>query len=132
MKIDENLFEDILVYNISYKNLVAKPLPVRFDKIDGFVRVYDESRYLVLFGSEKYDSIYFRIKYLITVKSGITYTTYNTCAKIKVGSYDSLPLEKTMTFHNVIILIKSVFNKDKNNCYYNICLGKASNVLPKI
>ena len=88
MKIDENLFEDILVYNISYKNLVAKPLPVRFDKIDGFVRVYDESRYLVLFGSEKYDSIYFRIKYLITVKSGITYTTYNNCAKIKVGSYD--------------------------------------------
>ena len=132
MKIDENLFEDILVYNISYKNLVAKPLPVRFDKIDGFVRVYDESRYLVLFGSEKYDSIYFRIKYLITVKSGITYTTYNNCAKIKVDSYDSLPLEKTMTFHNVVILIKSVFNKDKNNCYYNTCLGKASNVLPKI
>ena len=123
MKIDENLFEDILVYNISYKNLVAKPLPVRFDKIDGFVRVYDESRY---------DSIYFRSKYLITVKSGITYTTYHNCAKIKVDSYDSLPLEKTMTFHNVIILIKSVFNKDKNNCYYNICLGKASNVLPKI
>ena len=36
----------------------------------------------------------------------------NNHAKIKVDSYDSLPLEKPMTFHNVIILIKSFFNKD--------------------
>ena len=35
-------------------------------------------------------------------------------AKIKVYSCNSLPLEKTSTFHNVIILIKSVWNKDKN------------------
>ena len=42
----------------------------------------------------------------------------------KVGSYDYLPLEKTMTFHNVIMLTKSVLNKDKNNYYYNIFLEK--------
>ena len=35
-----------------------------------------------------------------------------------------------MTFHNVTILIKSVLNKDKNNCYYNIFLEKGSFVLP--
>ena len=34
---------------------------------------------------------------------------------IKVDSYNSLPLEKT--FHNVIILIKSTFNENKNNYY---------------
>ena len=51
--------------------------------------------------------------------------------KIKVESYDSLPLEKTLTFHNVIILIKSVFNKDINNFYYNMFLEKALNELPK-
>ena len=45
-------------------------------------------------------------------------------AKIKVDLYDSLPLENTMTFHNVIIFIKSVFNKDKNNYYYIIFLEK--------
>ena len=28
------------------------PLRIRFDKIDGFIRVYDETRYLVLFGTE--------------------------------------------------------------------------------
>ena len=35
----------------------SKTLHIRFDKIDGFIRVYDGTRYLVLFGSEKYDSI---------------------------------------------------------------------------
>ena len=30
-----------------------EPLRIRFDKIDRFIRVYDERRYLVLFGSEK-------------------------------------------------------------------------------
>ena len=38
-----------------------KPLRIRFNKIDGFIRIYD-TRYLVLFGSEKYDFIYNRIK----------------------------------------------------------------------
>ena len=28
-----------------------------------------------------------------------------------------MPLEKTLTFHNVIILIKSVFNKVKNDIF---------------
>ena len=39
--------------------------------------------------------------------------------------YDSLPLEKTMTFHNAIIFIKSVWNEYKNYYYYNISLEKA-------
>ena len=36
-----------------------------------------------------------------------------------------IPLEKTFTFY-VIILIKSFFNKDKNNYYYHIILEKCS------
>ena len=36
-----------------------------------------------------------------------------------------------MTFHDVIILIKSVFHKDKNNYYYNIFLEKDSYELSK-
>ena len=44
--IDEKSYETILVY-ISYKNLIAKPLRIRFGKIDGFIRVYDGTRYLV-------------------------------------------------------------------------------------
>ena len=36
-----------------------------------------------------------------------------------------------MSFHHVIMLIKSVFNKDKNNYYYNIFFEKTSYELPK-
>ena len=32
-----------------------------------------------------------------------------------------------IAFHNVIMLIKSVVNKNENNCYYNIFLEKGSN-----
>ena len=44
--------------------------------------------------------------------------------RIRIDSYNSLPVEKTLNFHNVIILMKSV--KNENNYYYNIFLGKGS------
>ena len=81
-----------------------------------------ETRYLRLFRSEKYDGIYDRIRYLISLKSGITYTFSHYFAKIKVDSYDSLPTEKIRTLKNVIILIKSVINTDKNHYYYRMFL----------
>ena len=79
----------------------AKPLCVRFEKKDGFIRVYDGARYLVLFGSEKYDFIYNRIRYHMEGRSSIKYAISHGYAKIKVDSFYSLPLE--MTFHGVII-----------------------------
>ena len=93
----------------------SKPLRIRIDEIVGFIKVYDETRYIILCGSEKYGSIYNNIKYLQSVKSGITYIISHNYPAIKVDSYDSLPLEKTMTFCNVKILVKSVWNKDENN-----------------
>ena len=43
--IDENSYENILVYNNLRKSLIdCKPLRIRFDKIDGFIRVYDGTR----------------------------------------------------------------------------------------
>ena len=45
---------------------------VQNDKVDGFVRDYDGSKYLVLFGLEKYDLIYDRIRYFIGLKGSIT------------------------------------------------------------
>ena len=50
-------FGNILIYDISNKTLIGgKILRVKYDKVDGFVRVYDGTRYLVLFGPEKYDT----------------------------------------------------------------------------
>ena len=69
------------------------------------IKLDDGTRYLALFGSEKYDYIYNKIRYLINVKSVITYVIYHNYANIKANLYDSLLLEKAMTFHNVIILM---------------------------
>ena len=67
--IEEKPYESILVYKISYKTLTdAKPLHIRFDKVSGYIRFYDGTRYLVLFSPEKYNSIYNRIRYLISQK----------------------------------------------------------------
>ena len=52
--IDEKSQENILIYDISYKTLIgSKPLRIRFDKIDGIIRIYDRSKYLILFGTKK-------------------------------------------------------------------------------
>ena len=59
---------NILVYIISYKSLIGyKSLRIRFDKVDGFIRVFDETRYLASFGNKKYDSIYGRIPFTISI-----------------------------------------------------------------
>ena len=60
------------------------------------------------------------------VKGGATYINSHNYAKSNVDSYDFLLLEKTITFHNVIILIR-----DKNNYHYNVCLEKDSYELSK-
>ena len=123
--IDEKPYENILVCSISYKTLIgAKPLRIRFDKVHGFTRVYDGTRYLVLSDVEKYLAIFNRIRYLIGVKGGITYVFSHNYARINIDSYDSFPFEKRLTFHNVVIHIKSVLNKDQNHYYHDIFLEK--------
>ena len=115
-----------------YKTLIdSKPLHIRFDKTDGFIRIYDGTRYLMFFGSEKYDAIYNRIRYLLRLKSGEAYIFSHYFAKIEIDSYDSLPIEKRLTLYNVIIHIKSVLNKDEKHYNYKIFLEKCSYQLAK-
>ena len=90
------------------------PLHIRFDETDGFIKIYDGIRYLVLFNHRLYDKIFDRIKYLISEKCGITESINHNFGRIRIDSYNSLPIEKILTFHNVIILINSVVNKNKN------------------
>ena len=91
--LDEKSYENNLTYNISHKTLIdANFLHILFDKVDVFITVYDGTRYLVLFGPEKYDAICNRMRYLISQKSGITYASSHNYAKIKIDSYDLLYL----------------------------------------
>ena len=88
--IEEKSHENTLIYDISYKTLIgSKPLRIRFDKIDGFIRIYDGNRYLTLFGTKKYDAVYDKTRYLVSLKSSITYISSHYFSKIKVDSYDS-------------------------------------------
>ena len=56
--IDEKSHRNILIYDISYKTLIGpNPVCIRFNKIDGFIRFYDGTRYLILLGPKKYHAI---------------------------------------------------------------------------
>ena len=45
-------------------------------------------------------------------------------AQFRIDSYDSLPIEKALTFHEVIMFTESVVNKNKNEYYYHTFLEK--------
>ena len=73
--IDQKSHENILIYDISYEaSIGSKPLRIRFEKIDGIIRIYDRNRYLTLFGTKTYDTIYDKVRYHTSIKSGITCT----------------------------------------------------------
>ena len=74
--------------------MLQKPLGTRFDKVGGFIRVYDGARYLVLFVDENYDLICNRNKCLIGEKNGTTYVISHIYAKTELDSYDSLTFKK--------------------------------------
>ena len=117
--LSKKLYENISVYNISYKTPTGpKPLRIRFDKGDGKIK------HLILFNYGSFNNICDKIKYFISKKSGITNSISHNFGKIGIDSYNSSPTKKLLTFHNVIILIKSVVNKNKNKYCYNIFLEK--------
>ena len=92
--IDEKSHENYLIYDFLYETFIgAKSLRIGFNKIDGFIRIYDGARYLLWFGSEKYDAIYKRIRYLISLYSSLEYVFSRYYVKIKVDSHDFLPKE---------------------------------------
>ena len=65
----------------------------RFDKVDGFIRVRGgKFRYLVLCDYELFDKICDNIKYLVRKKSGMTDSINHNFKKIRIDSYNSLPI----------------------------------------
>ena len=62
------------------------------------LKVMNELRYTVLFGTERYDAIYHRIRYLTSEKSDIICSVSHNFARIGIDSYNSLPIEKNIDF----------------------------------
>ena len=59
-------------------------------------------------------------------KIDITDSINHNFGRIRIDSYNSLPIEKILTFHNFIIFIKSAGSSNKYEYYYNITLEKGS------
>ena len=73
------------IYDISYKKFVGtKPMRIRFDNVDGFIKTYDGTRYLVLFDPERYDGIQKRIKHIVSEKNSIKCSINNNFFWIKI------------------------------------------------
>ena len=97
---------------------------IKYNKIDGFIKIYNRIRYLVLFDSGWFDKICDRNKYLISEKNGATDSINHNLQGSEFIHVVLYLLKKILTFCNAIILIKSVPNKNENNYYYNIFLEK--------
>ena len=108
--------ENILIYDISYKtSRNAKLSCIRFDKIDRFINPHNEIRRLVLFDYGWFDKICDRIEYLISEKIGTTDSINHNFGKIRIESYNSLPIEKLiLTFHNLCLDKFAMINKVLN------------------
>ena len=98
------------------------PLHIIFGETDVLTKIYYGIIYLVSCGPGQYDEVYDRIKYL--EKSGIRDSINHNFGRTRINSDNSLPIEKILTFYNVLILIKLVVNENKNNYYYNIFYKK--------
>ena len=58
--IDKKLHKNILIYDISYKTSIgSKPLCIRFDQIDWYIRIYDGTRY---FTNTEYWKIWYNLQ----------------------------------------------------------------------
>ena len=87
--LDQKSYQNISIYSISKKTSYgAKPLRIIFDKVDGFIREYVKTKYLTLFSSEKFESIFNRIRYLLRSKSTILHIVSHNYAKIGIDLND--------------------------------------------
>ena len=65
------------------------PLLIIFDKVEGYIRKYDRTKYLALFHpDEKYERIFDRIRNLITLKGDISDVYFWTRDVSRTASYE--------------------------------------------
>ena len=103
-----------MIYDISLQTFDwHKPLRIIFNKVDGIIKYYDGTKYLIaLFSFQKYNAIFNRMRYFLSLESDILYVVFYDYEKAKIYSDDDLPLEETLIMYNAVILIQLVFNKN--------------------
>ena len=72
ISLDEKSYEKTLIYDVLYKTYTdAKTLHIMSVEVNRFIRDYDVTKYLVLFGLETNNAICDRTRYFIGLKIGI-------------------------------------------------------------
>ena len=108
--LNEKSYEKFLIFDVSLKTqYCAMSLRiVILDKLDGYIRKYDETKYLALFHFVGSNQISFDIiRYLIVLIINTSDAYSHQYMQIKTNSNDNLPFEKTLNIQNGVILIKS-------------------------
>ena len=69
VKLYKEEYKNISIYDISYKTSTgAEPLRIRYNKRNGFIKIHNGIRYLILFDCGWFEEICERIKYFISEK----------------------------------------------------------------
>ena len=94
--LDKKLYENISIYEISQKTPTGpKPLRISLDEIVRFIISLDAKiKHLILFDHELFHKLFDKIKCLISKKRVITNSINHNFGKIRIDSYNSLPIEK--------------------------------------
>ena len=82
---EEKIYKNNLIYDNSHKIFMgSKPLRIWFDKIEGFIKIYDGIRYLVILDHSWFDEICDINKYLMSEKNSITDSINCNVARIRI------------------------------------------------
>ena len=104
-----------MIHDIFFSTLTGgNPFRIIFDKTEVVIYVHARTRYSTMFGSDKYDDIYLRIRYPIWIKKvSITYVFSHYYKKNKACSFDSLLLGKILALRNVLTQLSQLKKKIK-------------------
>ena len=133
LKIDKKLYKNIDIYYIGYitakdsyyvKINSVNPLYLIINKADGYIKEKNGSKYLVFDSVNENNEVlkndnelWDAIKSETETKNGHKTSKRSSAEydkdfmKIKFNSDDNLPLNKTLKFHNMTIVIRSVFEE---------------------
>ena len=87
---------------------------IRFNQKRFIIALDGKIKHLILFAYGLFNKTCDKIKYIVSKKSGYKEYINHNFGKIRIDSYDSLPIKKILSFH-----------KRKNKYYYTIFLEQA-------
>ena len=97
-----------------------------FNSATGYFKEENEEKYLILDSIKKYEKVFSGIKSEIeTINGGEKMYYEKNYGRIAVNTDDVVPLNKTMRFPSLTIIIRCVFQNDRKLCpqiYLDKCL----------